>query len=69
MQAKMAMWNDVKQAFSTIGVDISNIDFNRELFNALNGKGIAEWAVNLRSLNRNDLLTKKEIRTLLSMDE
>lgn len=68
VQKQMAIWQAVKQAFQSIGVDLSTFDFNRELINAINGKNLVTWASNLRN-TRNDLFSQREVRTILSMDE
>lgn len=67
VERNLAMWESLKQSFSTIGVDISQIDF-KTLVNPSRTKQFIYW---LRQMGntRNSLLSKNEIQTLLSLDE
>ena len=68
VKKKLAIWNALEQIFSSKGIDLNTFDFNRTLVNANNGKNFIEWASSLSQL-RNDLLSQKEIRTILEFDK
>lgn len=68
VETNQAMWSEVEQAFSNIGIDINSFDFNRGLVNANNSINLVNWLNNLQR-TRNDLFTLKDVRTILAMDE
>lgn len=69
IEEKLAVWSVIEQAFNKVGIDINSFDFNKELVNANRGKAFLGWLDNLKYAARNDVLSQKEIRTILALGE
>lgn len=67
-QDSLTAWNILEQVFNSKNIDINSLDFYKELINANNTGQFLEWLRNVR-LTRNDLLSAKEVRTLLELDK
>lgn len=67
-QEQVQTWQLVQQEFNNNGIDLGRLDFARDLVNPLRAKQFVQWLNNSRA-TRNSLLTLKDIKMLLTMNE
>ena len=67
-QEQVQTWQLVQQEFNNNGIDLNRLDFARDIVNPLRTKQFVQWLNNSRA-TRNSLLTLKDIKILLTMNE
>lgn len=67
-QEQVQTWQLVQQEFNNNGIDLGRLDFARDIVNPLRAKQFVQWLNNSRA-TRNSLLTLKDIKMLLTMNE
>ena len=67
-QEQVQTWQLVQQEFNNNSIDLDRLDFARDIVNPLRAKQFVQWLNNSRA-TRNSLLTLKDIKILLTMNE
>lgn len=67
-QEQVQTWQLIQQTFNNHGIDLSNLDFARDIVNPLRAKQFVQW-LNNNGVTRNAMLTLKDIKMLLTMNE
>ena len=68
VEKQLQQWDILKQAISSIGIDIDTADINKTVYNATNAKSAVQQMHNVQ-LTDNKYLDKKEIKDLLVFSE